>query len=313
VQSLAWVPVTLLIIYLAARFPLTRASWKRRLPIHLAGVLVVAFVANIFVVLGYGLLGGQFMGVRALVRSAAMWATIRLHIAFVIYAMIAALTQGVLYYRQTRDRELQLARIEGQLARARLQALNAQIRPHFLFNTLHTIGQLWRSGRSDDADAVLDQLGNLFHRVQRSTSQTEVPLADELELVRDYLAIEQTRFRDRMTATIDAPHETLHMLVPPLILQPLVENAVRHGISRSLTAGCVKVSAALDDGALLLTVFDDGPGFSGARAEGARGGTGLGNTQERLAQLYGARAALDIESHSAGSTIVRVTIPAHDV
>ena len=311
VQSLAWVPVTLAVILLASRFPLTRATWKRRLLIHLAGALIVAFVANLLVVLGFWVLSGRFMGVNALLRGAAMWTAIRLHLALLIYAAIAGLTHAVIYYRDTRDRELQLARVEGQLARARLQALNAQIRPHFLFNTLHTIGQLWRSGRNDDADAVLDRLGSLFHKVQHTTAQTEVPLGDELDLVRDYLAIEHMRFRDRMRVQIKADADVLELLVPPLILQPLVENAVRHGISRSSSAGRVEVTATVTDSRLTLAVFDDGPGF--IPASGERGsGTGLSNTAERLQQLYGARGELSISHGNGAGTTVRVTIPAHE-
>jgi LytS/YehU family sensor histidine kinase len=298
------------VIWLAARFPMDRARWKRHLPIHIVGALAVAFTSNVLVVLGFGFLANQFMGLESLLRSAAMWTTIRLHIALLIYVLIAGFTQAVLYYRDARDRELRLARVESQLTRARLDALNAQIRPHFLFNTLHTIGQLWRSGQSDDADAVLDQLGSLFHKVQHSTTVTEVPLADELDLVRDYLAIEQMRFRDRMRATIDAPAETLRMMVPPLILQPLVENAVRHGISRAVAAGRVEVTAALENGTLRLTVRDDGPGFGNGDGRGT--GTGLSNTRERLEQLYGDAAKLEIGAADGAGTTVRVSVPAHE-
>src|SRR6185503_12377024 len=169
-------------------------------------------------------------------------------------------TQGVLFYRRTQSRELQLAKMEGQLAQARLQALNAQIRPHFLFNTLHTIVLLWRSGRSDDADAVLDHLGSLFHKVQSSTSRFEVSLSEELEMVREYLAIEQTRFRDRLHTTVCATDRALACRVPPLILQPLVENAIRHGISAVSSARRVDVSADVVSERLRLMVRDDGPG-----------------------------------------------------
>jgi two-component system, LytTR family, sensor kinase len=219
------------------------------------------------------------------------------------------LTQAAVYYRDMRQRELHLARVEGQLARARLQALNAQIRPHFLFNTLHTIGQLWRSGQREDAELVLDVLGSMFHKVQHSTAETEVPLAEEVELVRDYLTIEQMRFRDRLHISINVPTEADELLVPPLILQPLVENAVRHGVSRSSTSGRIDVAAAVSDGQFVLSGRDDGAGFETARAQPGSG-TGLSNTRERLRQLYGDAAALHIE-RSNGFTVARVTLPAH--
>lgn len=295
VQTLPWIPVTLAVIALTVRFPLTRDRWRRHALVHLAAAPALAFAAQVLVVLGFWVTRGNFAGMGALVRAGALWATLRLHIALLIYLAIVGITQGVLYYRATRARELHLARLEGQLARAHLQALTAQIRPHFLFNTLHTIGQLWRSGRSDAADAVLDHLGALFHKVQRSTSHFEVPLAEELELVSEYLAIEEARFRDRLRTTLSAAEGTLDCLVPPLILQPLVENAIRHGVSAVSTAGLVEVTAALAGDTLVLEVRDDGPGMHATPTQPGSG-TGLANTRERLAQLYGDRATMRIES-----------------
>jgi sensor histidine kinase YesM len=237
-----------------------------------------------------------------------MWAAVRLHVALLIYAAIAALTQALVYFRDARERELRLARVEGQLSRARLDALTAQIRPHFLFNTLHTIGQLWRSGRHEEADRVLDHLGSLFHKVQDSTARTEVPLAEELELVREYLAIEEVRFRDRMRTRVTASPGALECRVPPLFLQPLVENAVRHGISATSSSGRVEVEASLNDGRLVLEVRDDGPGMP---AEAERpAGVGLRNTRERLEQLYGAAARLDVVTAPGAGTTIRIELPA---
>ena len=310
VQSLPWVPVSLAVIALTVRFPLSRRVWRRHLAVHVPAALVVAFGANVLVVLGFWVLQGRFQGVEALLRGALMWTTLRLHIALLIYAAIAGLTHAALYYRNTRDRELHVARLETQLARARLQALNAQIRPHFLFNTLHTIGQLWRSGRDVDADAVLDRLGSLMHKVRATTSGNEVPLADELELVRDYLAIEQTRFHDRLTTVVDAPPETLECLVPPLILQPLVENAVRHGIAAVSTAGLVEVRATRANDRLRLTVRDDGPGMD-ATSPSPGTGTGLRTTAERLTQLYGDAGRITVQSEMGKGTTIHLELPAH--
>jgi LytS/YehU family sensor histidine kinase len=214
----------------------------------------------------------------------------------------------VLHSREARARELQLAQLEGQLARAQVQALNAQIRPHFLFNTLHTIGQMWRSGRSDEADAVLDRLGALFHRVQRCTARFEVPLGEELELVREYLAIEQARFRDRLRVSVSADDAALDSLVPPLILQPIVENAIRHGVATVSSAGLVEVRAAVRGDRLELVVHDDGPGMEVPSAQ--RGsGTGLRNTRDRLAQLHGDRAVLRMSSDARHGTTVTIELP----
>ena len=307
-QVIPWVPVTLAVIALTVRFPLGRGRRVRHAAVHVVAAPLLSIAANMLVVLMYWASSGKYGGFGMLMQQATLWGTVRFHVALLVYAAILGITQGVLYYRSVQSRELQLAKMESQLAQARLQALNAQIRPHFLFNTLHTIGQLWRSGRSDDADAVLDHLGALFHKVTSSTSRFEVSLAEELELIRDYLAIEEVRFRDRLRPVVGAQAEALDCLVPPLILQPIVENAVRHGISAVSTAGVLEVSAIRDGARLRLTVRDDGPGMS-AMTKSPGSGTGLRNTRERLAQLYGDRGLMSIADAPGGGTIVTVDIP----
>ena len=311
INSLPWIPVTLAVVALAVRYPVTRRTWKRHLPIHLVALPLVTWAANVLVVLGFWASSGVFQGWGALARSAVYWALLRIHVAALVYAAIAAVTQGLLYYRDLRDRELRVARLEGQLARARLQALNAQMRPHFLFNTLHTIGQLWRTGRSGDADAMLDHLGALFQRVQATSTRPEVPLEEELDMVRGYLAIEETRFADRLRAEVHATPEALRCRVPPLLLQPLVENAVRHGVSASSSAGRVEVRAVTEGGRLVVEVRDDGPGMD-APTPSPGAGTGLPNTRERLSQLYGDGARLDVESAAGEGVTVRIVVPARD-
>lgn len=307
IQTLAWIPATLAAIALANRFPLAAREWHRNAAIHLVAAVALAFVTNALVVLGYWITTWQFRGLLTLIQQGAIWMAIRLHIALIIYAAILAITQAVMYQRRSRERELRLVRLEGQLTRARLQALNAQIRPHFLLNTMHTIGQLWRSGRADMADEMLDRLGSLFHRVQDLTDQQEVPLADELDMVREYLAIEQARFPDRLRYTIDASPEAMETPVPPLILQPLVENAVRHGVSRASTAGRIDVNATVNNGTLSLTVRDDGPGIETVLS--SNGGTGLRNTRERIEELYGFGGRLDVRRDGPVGTVATLTIP----
>ena len=308
VQTLPWIPITLAVIWLTRRFPLTRERWRRHAPIHLLALPLLSFTANVLVVLGYWFRMGAFRGFGALVQQGLLWGTVNLHVTLMVVLAVTGATSWLLHYRASRGRELQLAQLEGQLARAQVQALNAQIRPHFLFNTLHSIGQMWRSGRADEADAVLDRLGALFHRVQRSTARFEVPLAEELELVREYLAIEQARFRDRLHVAVCAADDTLDCAVPPLILQPIVENAIRHGVAAVSTAGQVEVRAEVTGDRLRLSVRDDGPGVDAPSAQ--RGsGTGLRNTRERLAQIYNGSAQLRISSDPSHGTTVTIELP----
>lgn len=306
-QFLPWIPATLIAIALAERFPLTRTAWTRRLPIHLLAIPLTAFVTHLVVVLAYWVRSGAFKDAGTLVQQAAFWGLVRLHIAALFYAAALGATMGLRSWRDLRRREVELARLETQLAEARLTALNAQIRPHFLFNTLHAIGQLWRSGRSQEADAMLDHLGALFQKVIASTARTQVPLAEELAMVRDYLAIEEVRFGPRVKSRLAADDVALTGLVPPLLLQPLVENAVKHGLSPSAKGGTVSVEAHVEGERLVVLVRDDGTGPNGGGTAGT--GTGLANVRERLASLYGERQRLVTGAGAGGGTDVRIELP----
>ena len=312
IQTVPWIPMTLAVVALTLRFPLAGPGWRRRLPVHLVAFPVVAIAANVLVVLGYWIVNRRWDGFGRLASQGVYWAAMRVHVMALVYATIAGGTQAAAKWRELRARELDLARKEGQLARARAEALTAQLRPHFLFNTLHTIGQLWRSGRADDADVLLDRLGALFQRVQGSTRRLEVPLDEELSMVRDYLSIEQARFRDRLSVCVEADEGVAPLAVPPLILQPLVENAIRHGISGRSAAGRVRVEARRENGRLLLTVEDDGPGMS-APSPAPGSGTGLRNTRERLEQMYGDGHRFEVGEAPGGGTRVRLDLPAREV
>ncbi len=307
-QFLPWIPATLIAIALARRAPLTRATWPRRIGIHILAIPFTAFLTHLIVVLSYWVRTGAFKDAGTLVQQAAFWGLVRLHIAALFYVTAVAAAMGLAAWRDLRRREVELARLETQLAEARLTALNAQIRPHFLFNTLHAIGQLWRSGRNQDADAMLDHLGALFQKVIASTSRTQVPLSEELAMVRDYLAIEQVRFGPRVRSRLSADDDALTGLVPPLLLQPLVENAVKHGLSPSADGGTVSVEAHVEGERLVVLVRDDGAGPNGAgRTAGT--GTGLTNVRERLASLYGDRQRLVTGAADGGGTDVRIELP----
>lgn len=311
IQVVPWIPMTLAVMALTLRFPLGRGAWRRSALVHVAALPVVAWLANVLVVLGFWTTSGNFGSLTRLASQGAYWAAMRIHVMALVYAAVAGVTQSVVVWQALRARELDLARKEGQLARARAEALTAQLRPHFLFNTLHTLGQLWRSGRADEGDAMLDHLGALFQRVQSSTRRLEVPLEEELSMVRDYLAIEEARFRDRLTVSVSAAPDTRGLAVPPLILQPLVENAIRHGISGSTAAGRVRVDARRANGRLVLSVDDDGAGPD-APSSNPGSGTGLRTTRERLEQMYGADHRFSVEPAPGGGTRVLLELPVRE-
>ena len=309
VNTLPWILPTLAAIAMGLRFPLTGATWWRVLPVHVLAIPPLAWLANVGVVSGFWWMGGSFNGWATLASQAAFWATVRIHVAVLVYGVTVAVTQGWVYLRDARDRELHLATVEAQLQRARLQALNEQIRPHFLFNTLHTIGQMWRSGRAEEAEGMLDNLGSLFQRVRASADRPTIALAEELSMVEEYLAIERARFSDRLEVDVTSSSGAGACLVPPLLLQPLVENAIRHGISVSPEAGCVSVTARLAGERLGIEVRDDGPGPNG-NSPRAGSGTGLANTRERLIHAYGDEHDFEIREADGGGTLVRIELPA---
>jgi len=231
------------------------------------------------------------------------------------------LSDGLLYWivllasyaadrqRRLRERELASAQLETQLAQADLQALKMQLHPHFLFNALHTIGALVRTADRENAVRVVAQLGELLRRLLEGASQQQVSLEQEVSFIRSYLEIEQIRFRDRLKVTFDVPADLLPAVVPHLVLQPLVENAIRHGIAPHSSAGLVSISARRVDHHLELLVRDDGPGLDGADGRSEHTGIGLSNTRARLQRLYGTDYRLDMANAPGGGLEARLVIP----
>jgi two-component system, LytTR family, sensor kinase len=198
-------------------------------------------------------------------------------------------------------------RAEATAQSARLQALQSQLEPHFLFNTLNGISSLVAEGRYESATAMIARLSDFLRLTLQTAGTPEIPLADDLVFVRQYLDIQQLRFGDRLRFTFAIAPQAMEALVPALLLQPLVENAVRHGILPRARGGVVNVSARTDAGALLLNVDDDGPGMQKSQAPSS--GVGLSNTATRLSELYGGDAALNIGRSEAGGVAVAIRIP----
>jgi hypothetical protein len=225
------------------------------------------------------------------------WVLVTLPFGCVVYFSIAGIAHALRYFSTAADRELQVARMAEQLAGARLAALQAQVNPHFLFNTLNTIAVLVRDGDRDGAVRIVEQLSDVLRRTLSRRAAPQVRLDDELALVRQYLAIEQARFSDRLRVTWDVAPNALAAAVPTLAVQHLVENAIRHALSRREDAGDIRVSAGVAAGVLTIRVEDDGPGPSAAEWPEGRG---LANTRDRLAALYGNSASLSLQRGADG-------------
>lgn len=225
----------------------------------------------------------------------------------VTYAALVSATLAVAQWRRGRAQEVQAAQLAMELSRARLQALQMQVHPHFLFNTLNTVAMLIRTGNASRALVVLAELGDLMRQMLDDDTGHEVPLREELRFLEGYLSIERARFSDRLRVTIDVSPEAMDAHVPRLVLQPLVENAIRHGIAKRAASGVLTITGARLGQSLSLTVYDDGPGPPVDPTDGV----GLANTRERLRHLYGDTATFTLTVAVEGGAEARITLPWH--
>lgn len=296
--------ITPFVFVLASRFPLTRPRLGRNVLVHLVAALVFCAVWAS---------GGTLLKVVLQPKSLPMgvprfwvsWVFTTLPFGVAVYLAVVGVEHGVRYFVQARERDTQVARLSEQLTNARLSSLQAQLNPHFLFNSLNTVAVLVRDGARDEAARVVEQLSGVLRRTLSRSREQELPLADELALIRQYLAVEQARFSDRLRPEFDIAPDTESAAVPGFALQHLVENAIRHGIAQRTDAGRVAIATRRVGDALDLTVTDDGPGIP---TNVEQPGHGIANTRERLQALYGPRASLDV-TRIAGGTVARMRIP----
>jgi anti-sigma regulatory factor (Ser/Thr protein kinase) len=231
------------------------------------------------------------------------------HWDVLIYTAVLGFVHAINYNRKLRDHELHASQLETQLNRARLDALRMQLNPHFLFNSLNAISELVHENPML-ADRVITQLATLLRAVLDESNKSEVTLKEELDFVKKYLEIEQVRLGERLTVRIEADPATLDWYVPSLILQPLIENAVRHGIARREGAGIIEVSASCREGKLNLQVRDSGCGVAEPYTGSQTQGVGLSNVRARLAHHYGEDFRLELGASEAGGYLARILIPA---
>ena len=311
----AWIPLTPIALLAVRRFPITRQTRARAIPIHIVIALVVGFIHEgiltaillltretgwfIPVDAPFPILDWRRIPVGALTGFYKYWALIGVYSAFV-------------YARRSRTQQVHAAQLETRLAQAELQALRMQLHPHFLFNTLHAVSML-NFTDVDAANRMLVRLSDLLRMSLDTAGRQHVTLREELDFLRKYLEIEQTRFQDRLRIDFDVDQNLLDAEVPNLVLQPLVENAIRHGISKMAGAGIIEVTAAERDGNLCLRVCDNGPGVARNWDPELNTGIGLSTTIARLRQLYGDQHSFRIEPRAQGGTCAEIVFPLREV
>lgn len=297
----AWAAMTPAILWLARTYPLRRPIRAKALWVHLGASIVAMFIhVGVIWLAGRLVDPGEHVvsGRHTFGDTLGNWAPVSM---FMYWAVVVA-GHAVESMRRA-------SALSEELARTQLAALKAQLHPHFLFNALNTAVSLVRVGKPDEGVQVLTSLSDLLRHVLRDFSTHEVPLRDELELVERYVEIERARFANGLAVCFSIDQQLLDALVPALILQPLVENAIRHGVAVRDTSTSVAVAASATGSTLALEVTDDGPGLPRDWNLERSAGVGLRNTRARLAGLYGAAAALSVTGGPHGGVDARVTLP----
>jgi signal transduction histidine kinase len=299
-------PSLLVLLATVFRWPLTRERWKQRLPIYLVLVPLLGTCATL-------LMWGSRSALFALLDMGTYdYGTLRwripmeLGLQVITYSMAIGLFHFIRYYRDTKQTQLHAAELEAALTRARLEAIEARLEPHFIFNSLNTISAVMDEDIAA-AERLLGHLGDLLRRAMRRDAPAVVPLEEEIGWLEGYLALMQQRHGSRLGVAITVDPEARAAPVPRFLLQPLVENAIRHGVAATAGPGCVEVEARIADGRLAIEVRDNGHGVGSSSAPGT--GFGWTGTATRLRLLYGDDHRFDVTPRPGGGTVARVVVP----
>jgi signal transduction histidine kinase len=303
VPWLYFIPFLPLILWLADRFPLDRGRWRRVLPVHLLAIIAIVALHMWATVATYQALSPV---------AASFWLywfklfTFRFATDFALYGAVIGVVHARRATEAAREREQAALKLEASLAEARLSALREQLQPHFLFNSLNAMSTLALRGDPEAVTRGLAVLSDLLRFTLETQRTQEVPLAEELAFIDQYLELMMLRFGDRLTVIRDIDDDALDAAVPVMLMQPLVENAIRHGIAETPGPGTLRIAVARDGDQLLVEVQDSGPGF---RESGRRDGIGLSNTRARLEALHGSAARMECGTVNGAGGRVRVSFP----
>lgn len=301
-----WGALTPFILWAARRFRFERRVWPRNLLIHtIFMILVVAVAKTVWDLAAYPATSPfrDFTWDKFLRSIETTYDT-----GTLLYAVVVLVEHAIIYYQRYQSGLIKASQLQTQLIQAQLQALKMQLHPHFLFNTLHTITALVHDD-PDMAERTIARLGELLRLFLANSAIHEVPLSEELRILDLYFEIERARFEDRLRVIYDVPEPLRCATVPSLVLQPLVENSIRHGVGKRAEPGFIAVSAERYDDTLVLRVTDNGQGFKEDRASASHQGMGLAITRGRLESLYGSKQSLVVRNLPAGGVEALITLP----
>jgi LytS/YehU family sensor histidine kinase len=309
VEWLPWALVTPLVIKLARRFPPDWKSPKTWL-LHLAAVMAINLLASAWSLMLEIALQPWLpdFDVHGILAAWPLRFADRLLPALILYAFIIAITDVLDSKAKAAAQQTDAARLNEQLSDARLNALQRQIEPHFIFNTLNSISGLVREHKNEAAVSMIANFSDLLRRVATGSNEPEVTLAHEVEFLKKYLAIQEARFAGRLKFEFDIPPGLQDAQIPNLLLQPLLENALKHGIASQARGGTVRVAATCANGLLELRVYNDGPLLSDDR-QAVKEGIGLSNLRTRLKLLHGERGELRLENRGVTGVEAFVALP----
>jgi two-component system, LytTR family, sensor kinase len=294
----AWALMTPAILWLAERFPLRR-------PVRASAVIVHVVACLAAITIHAAVATATFGGQRAFGPVLLDWGPFTL----ILYWAVVVAAYAIQNFQRYQEQEIRASALSAELATAQLSALRAQLHPHFLFNALNAAVGLVRAREPEEGVRVLTHLSELLRHLLQDSASQEIPLHEELALLDRYVAIERARFGERLTTVIGATDGLGNVLVPSLVLQPLVENAVRHAVARREAPVHVRIDLFAEADRLHLRVTDDGPGLPIGWTLDRATGVGLSNTRARLAALYGANGSLDVAGAAGGGVQADVTIP----
>lgn len=311
VEFVPWMLATRLVIGLGRRFPPARTSSLSTWGLHVSVAIGIGLVLSAwYVALEMGLnpwaIDPNARGTFSDLLRQKFYSSVTT--SLVLYAFVLVIDYALQSRKRIARQQTEAAQLGEQLSRAQLDALRRQVEPHFMFNSLNSIAGLVRDNRNDDAVEMIVALSDFLRHAATDSTRPQVPLGQEVEHLRQYLEIQKARFAERLQVTLTIPPELLNAQVPSLILQPLVENAIKHGIAKRAQGGGIQVAATQANGVLNLRVGNDGPCLPG-EMEKKRTGIGIANLRNRLQLLYGNRFELSLRNQATGGVEVSISLP----